>query len=427
MHSANSTTLVLSTRTASSNQTAPSTPTVSPGSPSYLPSLTPKSSDGAPFRGVNIGGWLILEPWMNSDLFNGIDAKDQCTFDKVARQNDTLRQSLYKHWDTYFTEADMQKLASWGINAVRIPIGYWAYRDPYQLYITGADAYLERAIGWAREYGIKVLVDCHGSPGSQNGFDNSGQAGAVEWQQQTNQDLSIEVLKQISRKYGAQSYADVVFAIELVNEPISWGANKFDVIKDWAQKAAAAVKQAATNNDLEIIMHDAFQGAQSWGQTGSTISRVTSPNFALDLHLYQNQDGADLQLDQEQHIQKACDWAKTALNSSSGLSVYVGEFSSQTNICVSADGKTTTAGSSCQEEGCQCSATLDVSVWHQPLIDASRRFLEAELDAFERASRGWFLWSYKGPGAWGLDNMMRYGLMGPHKVTDRQFPCACTW
>lgn len=34
----------------------------------------------------------------------------------------------------------------------------------------GADYYLEKAIGWAQTAGIRVWVDCHGSPGSQNGW-----------------------------------------------------------------------------------------------------------------------------------------------------------------------------------------------------------------------------------------------------------------
>lgn len=33
----------------------------------------------------------------------------------------------------------------------------------------GADVYLDKAIGWARKNEMKVWVDLHGAPGSQNG------------------------------------------------------------------------------------------------------------------------------------------------------------------------------------------------------------------------------------------------------------------
>lgn len=64
-------------------------------------------------RGVNLGGWLVLEPFLTSELFNGTNAIDQWGFDSQAGSEKALRQ----HWDTYCTEDDIKKLASYGINA----------------------------------------------------------------------------------------------------------------------------------------------------------------------------------------------------------------------------------------------------------------------------------------------------------------------
>jgi glucan 1,3-beta-glucosidase len=57
------------------------------------------------------------------------------------------------------------------LNHVRIPIGYWAYYDvrPGEPFIQGQRDYLLKAISWAQTYNIKVIVDLHGAPGSQNG------------------------------------------------------------------------------------------------------------------------------------------------------------------------------------------------------------------------------------------------------------------
>nr|POE53444.1 glucan 1,3-beta-glucosidase [Quercus suber] len=391
------------------------------GSPASTTEVTTENS--LMIRGVNIGGWLILEQWMNSDVFEGLDAIDQYTFDQTGG----ARARLEAHWSSYFTEVDVQKIASWGINALRIPIGYWAFTDAAP-YLSGADAYLEKAISWARAAGLKVLVDCHGSPGSQNGFDNSGHAGDVDWQNNDNLDQSISILETIAEKYGSQEYADVVYAIELVNEPISWGANDFDTTKAWAHKAYTAVKAKATNPDLVVLMHDGFEGPSAWTDVGSTINGINTPleqaKFAIDTHLYQNQVASDSMLTQDEHISKACSWSTTKLlPTASNLPVYVGEFSLATNICANPDG-TTLAGSVCTQSGCQCSSNVPVQYWNAPLINATRKFFEAEMDAFEHSSNGWFLWSYKGPGGWGLDNAIEYGLVG-NKVTDRMFPNQC--
>src|ERR1700761_8029359 len=93
-----------------------------------------------------------------------------------------MKKRLEKHWSTWITAADFGEMASYGINFVRIPIGYWSVSpiagDPY---VQGAYPYLAKAIKWAGQNGIKVMIDLHGAPGSQNGFDNSGHKGAIEW------------------------------------------------------------------------------------------------------------------------------------------------------------------------------------------------------------------------------------------------------
>lgn len=374
-------------------------------------------------RGVNIGGWLILEQWMNSDVFTGTNATDQFSFDQTL--NATAK--LHDHWSTFFTENDVKTIASYGINALRIPIGYWAYDHSNTSYITGADAYLEQAILWARAAGLVVLVDCHGSPGSQNGFDNSGRAGEVAWQDDHNLNKSISILQTMARKYGAKEYADVVYAIELVNEPISWDQNNFDKTQRWAQQAYHAVKAASTNKALMVIMHDAFMGPSQWETVGAAVNGNATKDkahFALDVHLYQNQEAADSLLTQAGHITKACNWTQSQLlPANSSLPVFVGEFSAATNICANPNG-TTLAGSTCYTDGCQCSSNVPIQYWQQPLVDATRRFMEAEMDVFERSARGWFLWAYKGPGAWGLDNLVKYGAVGK-SVTERKFPGQC--
>jgi glucan 1,3-beta-glucosidase len=167
--------------------------------PSVTPAGAPKANTKTPFlRGVNLGGWLVLEKWMNGELFSGSfsAANDQYNFDAMPGASDALK----KHWDTFFTESDIQAIGATGINALRIPIGYWAYNNTGTPYLKGADVYMDKAIGWARKAGMKVWVDCHGSPGSQNGFDNSGHAGEVNWQKGNNMAHSIEVLKIMATK-----------------------------------------------------------------------------------------------------------------------------------------------------------------------------------------------------------------------------------
>lgn len=67
-------------------------------------------------RGVNIGGWLVFEKWLlegtNNPLVN-VNATDQWTLDSTPGAAEKLKQ----HWDTWFTEEDMRKIKSYGLNA----------------------------------------------------------------------------------------------------------------------------------------------------------------------------------------------------------------------------------------------------------------------------------------------------------------------
>ena len=128
--------------------------------------------NGEKVRGVNLGGWFVLEPWITPSLFSewsdGNSVVDEYTMCQTLGAQECSNR-LNSHWASWFQENDFQAIAGAGLNHVRIPIGYWAVApqqgDPY---VQGQLQYLDQAIGWARSAGLKVLLDIHGMPGSQN-------------------------------------------------------------------------------------------------------------------------------------------------------------------------------------------------------------------------------------------------------------------
>lgn len=371
-------------------------------------------------RGVNLGGWLVLESWMD-DVFTGpfAGAVDQWTFDSIPG----ALPALEEHWSTWFTEEDIKNISATGINALRIPIGYWAYNNTGTPYIMGADSYLELAISWARNSKMKVWIDCHGSPGSQNGFDSSGHAGAVDWQTKENLKRSIYALEIMAAKYGGLEYADVVVGLELINEPVSWWPNDFEVTKAWAKDAYKAVKAKVANKDLVIVMHDGFRGPPAWISVAKELNAEDDkPAFGIDTHLYQVYGEEDNMLTQKQHIQKACSWASSLKYGNKIMPTYVGEWSSETNICVDKDGATI-PGTSCSTQGCQCQSDHFTN-WKTELVEQVRRYVEAQMDVFEQSTSGYFMWAAKGPGGWGFLNGIRNGVI-PNPVTSRKFANQC--
>ena len=125
-------------------------------------------------KGVNLGGWFVLESWIKPSLFENIDSRDETGF---CTLNPHAKQDLIKHWETFITKEDFIYLKSIGINSVRLPIPWWLEGEkPY----FSALPYIHKAFKWADEVGIDVLLDLHTAPGCQNGFDNGGIEGVLE-------------------------------------------------------------------------------------------------------------------------------------------------------------------------------------------------------------------------------------------------------
>lgn len=212
---------------------------------------------------MNIGGWLVLEPWITPSIFNNLDPAlgivDEYTLTQKLGSQRAL-QILRPHWDSWCTFADFQKIASAGFNSVRIPIGYWAYANFGEPYTSGAAPYIDAAIDWARALGLKIWIDLHGAPSSQNGFDNSGHKTTPKWQQGDTVRQTLQVLKQITEKYAQDRYGDVIVAIQLLNEPLSPVLN-WDVLKQFYRDG---YYQTRDTSDVSVVIHDAFASPSAW-------------------------------------------------------------------------------------------------------------------------------------------------------------------
>ncbi|MDA0674831.1 MAG: pantoate--beta-alanine ligase [Proteobacteria bacterium] len=58
-------------------------------------------------RGVNLGGWLVLEKWMKPSLFQGLAATDETSW--CAELGPEAGPRLRAHWDSWITRADFQR------------------------------------------------------------------------------------------------------------------------------------------------------------------------------------------------------------------------------------------------------------------------------------------------------------------------------
>ncbi|OMO94249.1 Glycoside hydrolase, family 5 [Corchorus olitorius] len=127
---------------------------------------------------------------------------------------------MREHWNTFIVEDDFKFIADNGLNAVRIPVGWWIASDPTPPlpYVGGSLKALDNAFLWSQKYGLKVIIDLHAAPGSQNGYEHSSSRdGSLEWGK-TDETLqkSVAVIDFLTARYVKNPS---FYAIELINEP----------------------------------------------------------------------------------------------------------------------------------------------------------------------------------------------------------------
>lgn len=379
-------------------------------------------------RGVNLGGWFLTEPFITPSLYEAFGAEENTPVDEyhysLALGKDEARKRLENHWNNFYSQQDFSKMKELGLNHVRIPVGYWAFvaieGDPY---VQGQEKYLDRAIEWARSAGLKVWVDLHGVPGSQNGFDNSGQRDKWDFLNGNNVDIAIKVLEYIAEKYGGPKYSEVVTAIQLVNEPLA-PAIGIDGVKSFYNRGYDTVR--SKSRSVGVSIHDAFQANAYWN--GFFDDNSQHYFVILDHHHYQIFSPGEVSRNIDQHIQTACQvgW-DTRFETKWRV---VGEFSAALTDCTKwLNG----VGRKARYDGSfpgssyvgSCDNRNDVSSWTQQQKQESRRYLEAQLEAYEQGN-GWIFWTWKTENAfeWDYQRLVDAEIM-PYPIDNRQFPNTC--
>jgi len=364
-----------------------------------------------PFRGVSIGGWLSLEPFITPSLFADLSLVDEYTLCAKLGPKEAAA-TLEKHYATFVTEADFKAIAAAGLDHVRIPFSYWAIKtfdkDPYVVGVSWR--YLLRGIEWARKYGLRVKLDLHGAPGSQNGWNHSGKQGKVNWLEgpdgPANAQRTLDLHVQLAKFFAQDRYKNVVAFYGLLNEPAR--ALSQDDLIAWTEQAYKIVKDNGVT--AVQVFSESMRGLPPWAGklTGYGDSLV------LDVHQYTIFDNGLIGIKHAERANFACksytDQVATSMDAARGFGpTMVGEWSQADTDCARYlngvgngarwDGTFNGNGADphCPtgDSTCSCAmANADPSTFTAEYKLFLQTWAEAQMSAFEKGW-GWFYWTWK--------------------------------
>eukprot|EP01119_Soliformovum_irregulare_P009446 TRINITY_DN2276_c0_g1_i1.p1 TRINITY_DN2276_c0_g1~~TRINITY_DN2276_c0_g1_i1.p1 ORF type:complete len:537 (-),score=109.05 TRINITY_DN2276_c0_g1_i1:70-1680(-) len=287
-------------------------------------------------QGVNMGGWFVLEGFLNPDLLNTTaDPRivDEYTFSKYYKNDTAKMQALHNHWNTWVQEIDIQKLAQVGFTHVRIPVPHWSVETPEEMaandefYETGQWDVLPRVIGWLHKYGIKALIEIHSAIGSQNGYDNSGMQGPkgnfgnFPAGADTSVQKQLVLMDRICQKILAfeQQWNGTVVGFGVLNEP---NLGNLDFIKNFYLQAYPVVRSSLPGSRYWFVIDHAYF-VDGWMDF---MQPPQYENVILDIHVYHCFDDGLRRSSYKTHADVACG-AFAQMISSQTLPTIVGEWS----------------------------------------------------------------------------------------------------
>lgn len=181
-------------------------------------------------RGLGIGGWMLQEGYMlGTESFAGTQHEIR---DRIASVvGEAKAESFYQSWrDEFLRREDVERMASWGFNSIRLPMHWSLYMEP-GLPARWKDEGFRRTdslLAWCKLYGIRLILDLHAAPGGQGNDNNISDRDPSKpsfWESDTNRAMAVQLWRKLAERYKDEP---MIGGYDLLNEP-NWpfdGANR---------------------------------------------------------------------------------------------------------------------------------------------------------------------------------------------------------
>ncbi len=230
-------------------------------------------------KGINAGnlflqeGWLspfALEPLKNEDGSYQKDGDNNIQYPEFSQEDflnglitnpncgkENLDEWLDYYYDAWWNENDFKIIKDVGFNTIRLPF-YWRniLNDDFSLKDEDeAFYYLDWFIENCKKNDLYVILDLHGAPGSQNGYEHSGTNNKDPelWTNETYKNATNSLWDFVSTHYSTtrNDLSYTILAYDLLNEPTeNYGDNTTKICQDFLNVLYQTIRE---NNDNHII------------------------------------------------------------------------------------------------------------------------------------------------------------------------------
>ncbi|MFD2245568.1 cellulase family glycosylhydrolase [Pontibacter ruber] len=258
-------------------------------------------------RGMGLGGWMLQEPYMLQ--VSGVAG----TQGEIRRKVEELvgpvkTQQFYNAWLANHTrEIDIDSMAAWGFNSVRLAMHYNLYTLPVEEEpVKGQQTWHEKGfamtdslLAWCKANNMYLFLDLHAAPGGQgndNAIADRDPNKPSLWDSRENQEKIIALWRKLAERYANEPW---IGGYDLINEP-NWGFQNATDKNGCNEKENAPLLQlqkAITKAIREVDKnHIVIIEGNCWGNNYAGMMPPWDSNMVLSFHKYWNyNDQASIQ------------------------------------------------------------------------------------------------------------------------------------
>lgn len=264
------------------------------------PRIVDESGQEVLLRGMGLGGWMLQEGYMLQlgQLGSGQQYRIRAAIAELIGEEKTAE--FYKAWlDNHTRKADIDMMARWGMNSVRLPLHYNLLTLPIEKEpVAGKDSWLEDGfrridalLAWTKANGMYLILDLHAAPGGQGNdlpiADRDPDKPSL-WQSAENRRKTIALWRELARRYADEPG---IGAYDVLNEP-NWDFTAPGGDHGCKETGNAPLKQLYTEIAAAIRQvdkrHMIIIEGNCWGNNYQGLLPFADRNTALSFHKYWN-------------------------------------------------------------------------------------------------------------------------------------------
>ena len=246
-------------------------------------------------RGMGLGGWMLQEGYMFRLSFIGQQYRiAEKISDVVGPEKTALFYNRWLHEHT--TRADIDSMAAWGFNSIRLPMHYRLFTEGYNPAKPNWKAkgfqLTDSLLAWCKANRLYLILDMHAAPGGQGNdlpISDRNPAWPSLWENPSNQDTLNVIWQHLATRYANEPW---IGGYDLMNEP-NWGfedpKNDFRGIGEKTNAPLKALLVRLTKTVREVDKnHLIIIEGNGFGNNYNGLLPAWDDNMALSFHKYGN-------------------------------------------------------------------------------------------------------------------------------------------